>query len=177
MSATAAQRPVDRELQRWKTGHRIFHIYLVTMVTVADRAIRDLPTSTEQEVSRLLCDLTNLYLAGKASMRYASSFSASVYEQVVRPSMMPPSTHRGFSGLLNLDHQRMLASVENLSRALEHRFGETESRWPQSISAAWRRLVSARREAYRHHSLICMRFVDGPSLLSMSRSGIGDDNG
>jgi hypothetical protein len=158
------------ELQRWKTGHRVFHAYLVTMVTLLGEGARELPDAAEDRIARVLVDLARLYVASTASMKYASSFTAAAYEQIVRPSMMPPFTRPGFSGVLNVDHRRMLDGLDTLAEALAQRFGPAADGWPVAVAEAWRELQGARRESHRHHGLICRRFVNnGPSLLRAHR--------
>ncbi|HEY2141629.1 MAG TPA: hypothetical protein VGG98_06180 [Solirubrobacteraceae bacterium] len=172
--ASSLETSPDPQLGRWKTGHRILHGYLIVMVTILDEMVNYVSYETERRVSSALLELTTLNIASTASMRYATSFSIEAYEQVIRPSMMPPATRAGFSGALNTDHRRMLEGMDALSSELDKRFGHSQTIWPPDVLAAWEALLRARREVHRNHGLVCRQFVDGPSLLRLHR--VRDDN-
>lgn len=162
----AASTPAPRTaLDRWQLGHHAFHIQLVAMITLLDE-LCGRPIPGDERTVTLLIDLAALFGAATASMKYASSFDSSAYEGSIRPTMTPPAFKPGFSGLLNVEHERMKAALAPVPRMLDERFGPDSTSWEPPIRDAWDDLVVAHRELYRHHGLVCRRLVSaGPSLL------------
>jgi hypothetical protein len=157
---------------RWKRGHHVFHIQLTAINTLAEEGLRALETGDDSVLLRCLERLTVLYDAATASMRYAADFPRDVYENVVRPGMMPPFVNQGFSGSLNADHSTMQKSLTHLGRELYGRFGTDRGKWPVAVAEAWGAVQGARLNNRRHHGLICRRFVDdGMSLLQQYYEG------
>lgn len=163
MTRPAVPSPVQCvAVRRWKLGHQAFHLLLVTMNAQLDQAVRLLRQGEQERTVAVLDDLTRLYRAATALMRYASDFPREEYETLIRPSMMPPWASPGFSGLANRDHAAMLERLARLRLALrEHDCGDT----PQ-VAAAGRRLGAAQKDNRANHMLVCRKFVpDGQSLL------------
>lgn len=165
MTTTQASRLTPEQqvaARRWKLGHHVFHLYLVAMNTRVEDAADRLEREDWEGLADALDDLARLYDAATSGMRYASEFRQTEYERLVRPSMMPPFVSRGFSGVFNLDHARMLGGVKRLRAAAEEHLG----RAPVSLERALGRLAVAHQENRDNHSLVCTKFVpDGESLL------------
>jgi hypothetical protein len=169
-SASQASDP-ELAVRRWTLGHQIFHYYLVAMITILDE-LNDLDAPSEERSAQLLRDLAELFGATAASMKYASNFDRDVYDRVIRPTMAPPIAKPGFSGLLNVDHERMMALLVPVPDALKRRFGEETSSWPAPIAEAWHALVDAEQQARYDHGFVCRRLVvEGPSLLRQHMAG------
>jgi hypothetical protein len=174
LSAVGAQRSSDAETAafRWKVGHHTFHLYLVAMISVLHE-LNDERGIGDARVTDLLVDLAALFDATAASMRYASDFAPDTYDRDIRPSMAPPAVKPGFSGLLNVDHQRMMVELTQVPAMLQRRYGADMGRWPSSVAAAWDALVDSEQEARCNHGRVCRRLVvRGPSLLRMQMAGI-----
>ncbi|MDP9120406.1 MAG: hypothetical protein M3O15_03415, partial [Acidobacteriota bacterium] len=92
------------QVGRWILGHQIFHVQLVTMLSVLERCRRTLELDDGPPMVRSLEDFRTLLDASTANMVYTSSFSPVLYDQIVRPSMMPPHLSPGFSGQLSHEH-------------------------------------------------------------------------
>lgn len=162
MSATPPPARVVEATLRWKLGHHAFHVLLVAMNTRLEQAITALDAEDWRTAVRALDDLSRLYDGATATMRYAADFRREEYEDVVRPSMMPPFASPGFSGVFNRDHELMLAGV----RLLRSYMKERRSRVPDQVSVAWDRLWDAQRTNRHHHMFVCRSFVEeGRSLL------------
>jgi hypothetical protein len=156
---------------RWALGHQTFHLYLIGMVSILDE-LGDCASLSEERVATLLLDLAALFDATSASMKYASSFDSATYDQSIRPSMAPPTARPGFSGLLNVDHKRMISALVSVPGTLEEHFGKATRTWPPSVYDAWSALVGAQQEARRNHVHVCRRLVpNGPSLLRLHAVG------
>lgn len=175
--AAAASHPSGPEIAmyRWTLGHRVFHLYLVAMVTLlAELDAVDAPD--EARTASILADLAALFEATSASMRYASDFDRELYDNTIRPSMEPPVLKPGFSGSLNIDHKRMMTSLVGVPDTLVRRFGESTADWPAPVLAAWRALVDAEQQTRFKHGHVCRRLVGGgPSLLRTHRCGNKED--
>jgi hypothetical protein len=178
MHSTTTSRTSEPEiaLYRWRLGHQVFHLYLVAMITLLAE-LNDTNPPSDARTAVLLGDLAVLFEATAASMKYASNFDRDVYDSTIRPSMAPPRIKPGFSGSLNIDHKRMMASLVATPESLKRRFGEETSSWPTPVIEAWRSLVDAEQQARYHHGLVCRRLVTGgPSLLRMHMCGSGGAN-
>lgn len=147
---------------RWKLGHHTFHVILVAMNSRLEEAMGHLQAGRWRPAVTALDDLSRLYEAATATMRYAADFDPDEYESFVRPSMMPPFVSPGFSGAFNQEHERMLAGV----LALRSFMKERRSRLPDQVVVAWERLWEAQRANRDNHMFVCRRFVaEGRSLL------------
>lgn len=150
---------------RWILGHQTFHIQLVTMLSVIACCQKGLELDDRPLLVRSLEDLRTLFDASTANMIYTASFSPVLYEQVIRPTMMPPFLSPGFSGQLSQEHHLLLAEFGRLKEALGVRWGGGEAR-PAEVAEAWRRMEVAIHRNRKHHGLVCQRFVpEGASLL------------
>lgn len=150
----------EAAVTRWKLGHHLFHLLLTTMNTRLDEAIRQLGAQQPDAAAATLRELTRLFDAATAAMRYAADFPRTEYEHLIRPSMMPPFAHDGFSGVYNTEHRAMLARLRTLRRL----YGWSPV--PPRLHDAWRSLRDAQRANARNHMYVCRRFVDdGASLL------------
>lgn len=150
---------------RWKLGHHMFHIHLATMATLLGDARVDLERSQWDSLCSRLDELSVLYDAATATMRYASDFGQELYERLIRPSMSPPYLSPGFSGSFNLEHEEMARRL----RELRHRFKglQRQGAIPAEACEAAGRLWRAESRNRRDHVLVCERFVpEGRSLLA-----------
>jgi hypothetical protein len=169
--AASAAHPSGPEtaMYRWTLGHRVFHLYLVAMVTLL--AELDAPEAPDDaRTASILADLAALFEATSASMKYASDFDRELYDNTIRPSMEPPVLKPGFSGSLNVDHKRMMTALVGIPETLAQRFGEETAAWPTPVLTAWRSLVDAEQQTRFKHGHVCRRLVGGgPSLLRTHR--------
>ncbi|GGQ67957.1 hypothetical protein [Couchioplanes azureus] len=155
----------ERAIRRWKLGHHLFHLYLVTMNSGMHRARASLRVAEWGALESEIADLAVLYDAATAAMKYAAGFRPETYERIIRPSMSPPMLSPGFSGQLNRDHEMTLLLLRSLKA--DFRKVRAEGKLPESLLSAWRRLMSAQSRNRREHVLICSKFVpDGTSLLN-----------
>jgi hypothetical protein len=150
---------------RWKLGHQLFHLHLAAMNGLLVQAGHALETARWPELEAAFDKLTVLYDAATSTMRYAADFSQELYERVIRPSMAPPFMTPGFSGVLNIEHERMLTSLTTLRRGFKA--ADRAGGVPGDVRGAATRLWSAQSRNRRHHIFVCEKFVpEGKSLLS-----------
>ena len=131
------------------------------MNTRLDQAAELLDAARTDAAAPLLDELSGLYRAATALMRYASDFRSADYEALVRPSMMPPFASPGFSGLANQDHA-INAGPDGpaAGRGGPGRGGVGPGQGGR------RRADAGPKDNRASHMLVCRRFVpDGQSLL------------
>jgi len=149
-------------VRRWKLGHHSFHVLLVGMNTRLYEVADQLEEEEWEAASAAMLDLARLYDAATAAMRYTSDFDPIEYETLLRPSMMPPFTSPGFSGLYNREHAVMMGGVRQIRTFMK----DHEDGVPELALAAWERLREAQQANVDNHMLVCRKFVeDGVSLL------------
>ena len=156
-----------RAVFRWKLGHQVFHLQLVAINSLLEESLQALKEGAYERFRRRISELCRLYDASTATMAYAACFEEEQYTSLIRPSMAPPYVSPGFSGLLNLDHERMLKRIKKLRRSLPARLGPARSSWPAPVLEALSDLTGAVQRNRENHGLICKQFVaDGVSLLA-----------
>lgn len=163
MSASDQSIPVSHQLAtfRWKQGHHVFHVILVTMNTCLEESLHALNQKNWSKLTTVLKRLSGLYDAATATMKYSSNFPREHYEEVIRPSMMPPFLSPGFSGKLNQEHKVMIDLFKTFRSNL--RMAEE---LPQTVREAWDQVMKSQKRNMQNHGLVCQQFVDeGVSLL------------
>lgn len=162
LTAPRLSRSERTAVRRWKLGHHTFHVLLVGMNTRLHEVARWLEEEEWEAASTAMLDLARLYDAATAAMRYTSDFPRIEYERLLRPSMMPPFSSPGFSGVFNREHGVMMAGVRQIRTFMKDR----EEDVPEDVLGAWERLREAQQTNVDHHMLVCRKFVDdGVSLL------------
>ncbi|MFS1512054.1 hypothetical protein VQL36_06400 [Chengkuizengella sp. SCS-71B] len=150
---------------RWKQGHQSFQIIIITMNTLLDSSIQALNQREWNLLTKSLDRLSNLMKASTATMKYTSDFSPKSYEELIRPSMMPPFLNDGFSGVLNIDHKLMLNKFRKLRDLMVQKLGD-KHQWPSLITKSWNQFMDTQAHNREHHGLVCQHFVDdGVSLM------------
>lgn len=135
------------------------------MNTVLELSMEPVKKKDWSFVTPLLERLTILFDASTATMKYSADFPRSLYEDYIRPSMMPPFLSPGFSGQLNTDHKVMLDNFQRFRSMLIKELGEKQN-WPSDLAEAWSSFTKSHVHNRKHHGLVCQKFVDeGASLL------------
>jgi hypothetical protein len=133
---------------------------LVVINTRIEDALKAAKSADWTLLVRSLRELTVLLNATTASMKYASDFPSRLYDDLVRPSMMPPFLSPAFSGELNKEHSLMLNQLKELRRRLKSAVpAGTEP--PEEVAKALSDLRSATARNRRHHMLVCEKHVEG----------------
>ena len=155
------QRPQAKK--RWVRGHLMFAM-LTQGLIVSFRALgHGLRAGNLNEVRRW-ADLSISLLNGSAgAFTFTGDFPPEEYEDVIRPSMTPPISPIGLSGLMSADHRFMAQIMRDMRPALKS-LAEQEPERHDRIAAA----VSA---VYDSHIHVCERFVGPrPSILTAGRT-------
>lgn len=154
---------VKNVISRWIRGHQIFAALtqgLIFAFQMLGRAVRLGKGSELQRWADLSC---SLFRGSGAAFELTGDFPIDDYVAIVRPSMMPPATVTGLSGLMSMDHRFLVQTMRDMRPALKA-FYELEPVLHNAVS-------SALSTVYDSHVHVCERFVGAkPSLLSEGRS-------
>lgn len=154
-------------IMRWRRGHQVFHALLVTLNSVAEESLVAIKKGDTQSLTNNVRYLSVLFNASTATMKYATDFPAEIYEETIRPSMMPPNVKSGLSGSLNKEHTVMRKLLLELKESLKNKYGSDHKLWPDELAKAWQELEHAKKLNRENHGLVCAKFVDdGVSLLA-----------
>jgi hypothetical protein len=161
--ASAALAEVD-PMRRWVLGHQIFAALtqgIIFALQEFEAATRDLD---EQRARGALSLAADLMMASATAFRFTADFPPSAYHDVVRPSMMGVDVGEGFSGLLSVDHRRLVAVLVRLRPLM----GATAL----ALALEYERLNLALNYVYGDHKFVCARFggTKAPSLRCPSSS-------
>jgi len=108
--------PGEHALHRWKLGHYFYACFLMFSKTELRKAISSEITSTVQCIENAAL----LFRSSTTAMWLASIFSAQMYIEVVRPSMMSTHTPGGFTGKHNRDFMNWKSTKDDFF----HHFGQ-----------------------------------------------------
>jgi hypothetical protein len=157
-----ASRQECDSVARWLRGHHVF-LVLIQCVITSLNCFFNAARSRDLALSALTLDLAaTLFRGCSAALHFAADFSPLAYETTVRPTMMPPKTAPGMSGVLARDHEHLV----HLLRSHKRVFAEIDP----ALRQPYESFVGAFESAYVAHKLVCSQFVgDGrPSLLNRS---------
>ncbi len=149
--------------QRWIRGHQIFAALTQGLIFSFQEMGRALRAGRSREVKRW-ADLTISLLRGsEATFEFTGDFDAEEYANTVRPSMMPPFSQVGLSGLMSIDHRFLVQLMRDMRPALKALHEQEQARHDG---------ISRELEAvYDSHILVCERFVGKkPSILTAART-------
>ncbi len=155
--------PEENALWRWVIGHHVFLIFIQGLIMAFNEISDACDNDDEALTVSGLALATTLMDGSTTAFRYATDYSASAYEQVVVPTMMPPVAMPGLSGLLSTDHAQLVSIMKRVRVKLA-------DAGPAVIEGA-HAFEAAFYETYEVHKLVCSRFrgEERSSLLADSR--------
>jgi hypothetical protein len=150
-------------VSRWVRGHQVFAV-LTQGLIYCFRALQQAIRAGNHCALQTYADLCIALLrASAAAFELTGDIPVEDYEEVIRPSMMPPQAPVSLSGLMSADHRFLAQTMRDMRPALKS-LHEQEPARHDSISAAL-------AEVYDSHIHVCERFVGGkPSLLTAGRT-------
>lgn len=150
-------------MQRWVHGHLAFAVLsqgLILSFRAMGQAFRQ--GQTEELLKWANLSLSLLWASG-ASFVFTGDFPANEYENTIRPSMTPPISAIGLSGLMSADHRNMAQTIRDMRPVLKA-FGD---QFPEQHDL----LAEAMANVYDCHRFVCERFVGAsPSILTAGRT-------
>lgn len=152
-----ASQPVD-PLYRWRLGHHIFMVLIQNLI-IACNCFEDAIKNDDQEEAHTALGLAITLMQGAgASLRFTGDFAPQEYEEIVRPSMMPPQSPPGLSGLLSIDHQHLVKTLVRLKPLFMSLTPPLQEQHALFLAAL--------DDTYEAHKFVCARFIgdEQPSL-------------
>ncbi|KPQ36586.1 MAG: Bacterial protein of unknown function (DUF924) [Phormidesmis priestleyi Ana] len=143
----------------WQGFHWSFFINVQGLIISLRRFEAQLALGNLTQAEIELATATDLMFASGASMALAGSFSRTLYEQTVRPTMAPPQvSSTNFSGLMSWEHAALMQIWKRLRPAFENLPAELKPQH-QAFVQAYLSLASA-------HRAVCEKFggAEGGSL-------------
>ena len=138
-------------LETWKSFHWSFFVNTQGLIICLGRFEEALDKGDLQEANLELATAASLLEASGAAMELAGSFSRQDYENVVRPSMLPPEVSEdNFSGLMSWDHSTLIQQWKKLRPKFTH--------LPPELEDTHRDFVSAYQQLAISHRAVCQRF-------------------
>lgn len=151
---------------RWLAGHHFFNlcaIFCTAALQAAECAIREQAIM----VGAHSLHQAETFLRGTtAAMWYAGDFSAQIYQQIIRPSMVMAGAPAGFSGDQNADYHHMKQTKQQLKKLLRNCYGNDLVAMPPLLHQALLRFHEADIESNEHHLLIAAHKVGTDQSLA-----------
>jgi hypothetical protein len=148
---------------RWVRGHQIFAALTQGLIFSFQCMGRALRAGKDEEVQKW-ADLSISLLRGSAAaFAFTGDFPVEEYANTVRPSMMPPESEVGLSGLMSIDHRFLAQTMRDMRPALKS--------LSEHDPARHHGIASALSAVYDNHIHVCERFVGArPSILTEGRT-------
>jgi len=135
----------------WKSFHWSFFVNTQGLIICLGRFEQALDKGDLREANVELATAASLLEASSAAMELAGSFSRQDYENVVRPSMLPPEvSDDNFSGLMSWDHSTLIQRWKKLRPKFKN--------LPLELAETHRNFVSAYQQLAISHRAVCQRF-------------------
>jgi hypothetical protein len=150
-------------MNRWVHGHLIFALLSQGLI-LSFRSLGQALRAGKSEKIQKWADLSiSLLKASGAAFVFTGDFPPGEYENTIRPSMTPPISPIGLSGLMSADHRHMAQTIRDMRPALMALAEQEPERHD--------RLAGAVADVYDRHIFVCERFVGSrPSILTAGRT-------
>ena len=153
-------RPRDPH-RRWRSGHQVF-FPLIQAILVGLRCLAAAILAGDGDGAKESAVFTtDVMRASARALEYAADFSPAAYAREVRPSMMPPGTPQGLSGLMSADHHRMIGCFHEIRPMVAHLEGELREFFAEFVRSV--------EDTYAAHVHVCDRF-NGNHMVSLRMS-------
>jgi hypothetical protein len=138
-------------MEIWKKSHWAFSVYIQCLIICLRRFEMEIKLGNIDEAGIELETAADLMLASAAAMELAGSFNRQMFEDKIRPMMMPPNVQsEDFSGLMHWDHtylMTVLKKIQPLYKAL-----------PASLQPQHNKFISAYKVVCASHKSVCQKF-------------------
>ncbi|MDJ0695419.1 hypothetical protein [Mastigocoleus sp. MO_188.B34] len=138
-------------LNRWVIGHHIFYVLIQSLVVALNCFHTEITSENVQEAEVAITLATFLMWGAESALRFTGDFSASQFQDIVRPSMMPPNAPPGLSGQFSRDHLYLVKLLSELRPTFEN--------LNSNLMMKYRQFVQAFEATYEAHKFVCKKFV------------------
>jgi hypothetical protein len=155
--APRGRAPRDPHL-RWRTGHQVFFPMVQAILVGLRCFVSAVLDDASEEAAQALAFASRIMCASARALEFAADFTPHSYATSVRPSMTPPGTKMGLSGLMSADHHEMVVHFQQVRPIQAVLRGE--------LSLAYDRFVDTVTQTYQAHRHVCTRF-NGDQMVSL----------
>lgn len=142
---------------RWRIGHHLFFGWVQSLTLAFDRFQKAIEADDLAAAEKELNRATHIFWGISATFKLTGDFSATMYENHIRPSMIDYAD--GFSGMWAYDHDYMIKNVMRKSK-------KVFENPPKELEPAMRKFRQGFAIMYDSHKFVCEQFeADAPSLL------------
>ncbi|MEH1014690.1 hypothetical protein V6U90_16460 [Micromonospora sp. CPCC 206060] len=157
--------PTGDWLDRWFLVH---HFYFLLNVHTADelrRACELVEAGDDAAATRALTSAATLIRGFTAAMIHSGALPARYYQEVIRPTMAPPFVRINLTGVMQLEHRRYRAAVDELLRVLPEPYADMYVSRPQLAAARDEVLEADLLDLERHVTLAAVLVGNDRSLV------------
>lgn len=155
--APRSGRPGDPHL-RWRTGHQVFFPLIQATLVGLRCFVSAVLNDASDDATEALRFASRVMGSSARALEFAADFPPHSYATSVRPSMTPPGTKIGLSGLMSADHQEMVVHFQQVRPVQAVLQGE--------VKLAYDRFVDEVGQTYQAHHHVCSRF-NGDRMVSL----------
>lgn len=155
--APRGRAPCDPHL-RWRTGHQVFFPMVQAILVGLRCFVSAVLDDASDEAAQALAFASRVMCASARALEFAADFTPHSYATSVRPSMTPPGTKMGLSGLMSADHHEMVVHFQQVRPIRAVLRGE--------LSLAYDGFVDTVTQTYQAHCHVCTRF-NGDRMVSL----------
>ena len=155
--APRGQAPRDPHL-RWRTGHQVFFPMVQAILVGLRCFVSAVLDGAPDEAVQALAFASRVMCASARALEFAADFTPHSYATSVRPSMTPPGTKMGLSGLMSADHHEMVVHFQQVRPIQAVLGGE--------LRLAYDHFVNTVAQTYQAHHHVCTRF-NGDRMVSL----------
>lgn len=138
-------------LEIWKKSHWVFSINIQCLIICLLRFEIEIAEENLINAGIELETAAELMLASAAAMELAGSFSRQIFEEQIRPMMMPPNVKsEEFSGLMLWEHAYLMSVLKKIQPVYKS--------IPSSLQPQHDKFVSAYKVACASHKTVCQKF-------------------
>jgi hypothetical protein len=138
-------------IEIWKKSHWTFSVYIQCLIICLGRFQMEIEDGNINAAGIELETAAELMLASAAAMELAGIFTRQIFEENIRPMMMPPNViSEDFSGLMHWDHtylMTVLKKIQPLYKAL-----------PAALQPQHNKFISAYKVVCASHKAVCQKF-------------------
>jgi hypothetical protein len=156
--------PKVEPMRRWVCSHQLFAMLTQGMILALQEMTGALQDTRDADAAAALDLITVLLQGASIAFQFAADFPPGRYQDSVRPSMAPPFTSEGFSGILSADHRHLVK--------LLHLFRPQFEAAQNGCPGHYKRFIEAFGAMYDSHKHVCSRFVgtERSSLLMSAKN-------
>jgi NOL1/NOP2/fmu family ribosome biogenesis protein len=138
-------------MEIWKKSHWMFSIYTQCLIICLSRLEKEIELGNINNAGIELETAAELMLASARAMEVAGSFSQQVFQDMVRPTMMPPNVKsEDFSALMHWDHAYLMILLKRMQPLYKT--------LPVCLQPQQNKFISAYKVVCASHKTVCQKF-------------------